>query len=139
MATRQKNEGAQLRYDFDVVCEILFDLADRDGRDFDFDDGVVMSETDSDKMKISYDDSARKAFWKPYLQDAKLDEAVEDPEEYVQEIEESHHHPSIRTLASAYPLSIRYADFLYYCVGRAAFNNPVFDETGESPKFERIL
>ena len=42
MASRQKNEGAQLRYDFNVICdETLYDLADRREYGFDFDDGVI--------------------------------------------------------------------------------------------------
>lgn len=139
MATRQKNEGAQLRYDFDVVCETLLDLADRDERNFDFDDGVIISEADSAKMKISYNESAQKAFWKPYLQDAKLDQALESHEELVEDIEDrSESRPPIKTIGDAYALSLHYTDFLWFCVVRAALANPVFDQTGESPKFERI-
>lgn len=67
MASRLNSEGAQIRYDFKTICETLYDLAERDECDIDFDDGVIISEIDSVKMKIIYDDSALKAFWKPPL------------------------------------------------------------------------
>ena len=144
MASRQNSEGAQLRYDFDVICETLYDLADRDEGDFDFDDGIIISEPDSAKMKISYDDSARKAFWKPYLRDAKLDEALESHEELVEDIEHGEdpedriERGPTKTIADAYNLSLHYADFLWFCLYRAALANPAFDETGINPKFEPI-
>ena len=148
MASQQNSEGAQIRHDFDVICEILYDLADRDEGDFDFDDGIIISEPDCAKMKISYDDSARKAFWKPYLQDAKLDEALESHEELVDDIEYGEDHREYpefeikrgptKTIADAYILSLEYSDFLWFCLWRAALHNPVFDDTGISPKFEQI-
>ena len=144
MASLPNSEGAQLRYDFDVICETLYDLADLDRCDFDFDDGIILSEPDSAKMKISYDDSAREAFWKPYLQDAKLDEALESHEELVEDIEHGEDPEDridrgpTRTIGDAYNLSLDYSDFLYFCVWRAALDNLAFDETGINPKFEQI-
>ena len=138
MASQMNSEGAQLRYDFDVICETLYDLADRDDGDFDFDDGIIISELDSVKMKILYDDSARKAFWKPYLQDAKLDEALESHEELVEDIETEIERGPTKTIADAYLLSLDYADFLWFCLWRAALHNPVFDETEINPKYVQI-
>lgn len=34
-----------------------------------------MAESDCEMMEVSYAESASKAFWKPYVRDAKLDEA----------------------------------------------------------------
>ena len=143
MALRQNNEGAQLRYDFSLICETLYDLAERDD-EFDFDGGIIISELDSARMKISYDDYALTAFWKPYLQDAKLDEALESHEELVQEIE----HPEetmprtdlgpMKTIGHAYDLSSHYSDFLCFCLFRGVLDNPIFDVTGTDPKFEVI-
>ena len=143
MASRPNSKGSQLRHDFSLICETLYDLAERDD-DFDFDDGVILSELDTARMKISYDDSALKAFWKPYLQDAKLDEALESHEELVQDIE----HPEeimpridpgpMKDIGDAYNFSLHYADFLYFCVCRGVLGNPVFDDTGINPKFEVI-
>lgn len=137
MASRPNNEGTQLRYDFEVVCDKLYDLADRQEDDYDFDDGVIISESDSAKMKISYDDSARDAFWKPYLQDAKLEDALESHEDLVEEIEHKER-GTTKTMGDAYLLSLRYRDFLWFCLHRAVVANPVFDETGINPKFESI-
>ena len=145
MASRPNSEGAQLRYNFDVICdETLYDLADRHEEDFDFDNGTIISEPDRAKMKISYNESARKAFWKPYLQDAKLDEALESHEELVQDIEHGEDIENrtdrgpTKTVGDAYLLSLDYSDFLWFCLWRAALHNPVFDDTGINPKFEQI-
>ena len=144
MASLPNSEGAQLRHDFDVICETLYDLADRDLCDFDFKDGIIISELDSAKMKISYDDSARKAFWKPFLQDAKLDEALESHEELVEDIEHGEdpedriERGPTKTIGDAYNLSLDYSDFLWFCVYRAALRNPALNETGINSKFEQI-
>ena len=67
MASLFSNEGAQLRSDFDKFCEELYELVDRRECDIEFDHGEIMAESGCEMMKVSYAESASKAFRKPYV------------------------------------------------------------------------
>ena len=138
MATRPNKEGTQLRSDFDKICETLYDLEELDKCNIKYDDGWIISETDRATMRISYDDLAGQAFWKPYAKDAKIEAALEDHEEMVMDIEHEIKRVTTRTVADAYLLSIDYSDFLWFCLWRAAFHNPIFAGTDGSSRFEQI-
>ena len=126
MATQPNKEGTQLRSDFRKICDTLCDQAELDECNISFDDGRMLSETDSAMMRISYDDLARKEFWKPYGKDAKIEAALEDHEEMIIDIEHEIERETTQTVADAYLFSIDYSAFLWFCVSRAAFHNPVF-------------
>ena len=126
MATQPNKEGMQLRSDFGKIIDTLSDLADYDESDLNFADGKMMSRADIAMMRIFYDNLACKAFWKPYAKDAKLEAALEDHEEMVEDIEVELGRAPTETVADAYILSIQYSHFLYFCVTNATFSNPVF-------------
>ena len=126
MASERNKEGMQLRSDFAKICDLLSDLAELDEDDLRFDDGLMVSETDSAMMRISYDDLARKTFWMPYAKDAKIEAALEDHEEMIDEIEHECERGTTQTTEDAYLLSMKYSDFVWFCVSNAAFQNPVF-------------
>ena len=139
MAPRLINEAAQLRSNFDRFCEELYELVDRRECDIEFDHGKTMAESDCEMMKVSYAESASKAFWKPYVNDAKLDEALEDHEEMIKDIEQSSERGPTQTVEDAYLVSLQYSDFLWFCVWRSTVYNQVFDEPEGCPRFELIL
>ena len=138
MATHPNKEATQLRSDFDKICETLCDLAELDGCNINFDHGWIVSETDCATMRISHDGLVGQAFWKPYAKDAKIEAALEDHEEMVIDIEHEIERETTRTVADAYILSMDYSDFLWFCIWRAAFHNPVFTGTDGPSKFEQI-
>lgn len=140
MALSLHPEGMQLRSAFDRICEEIYclvELNDREESNIDFRHGKTVSETDRKMMKISYADSASKEFWKPYDKNANLEEELDGHEEMVAEIEEKHNGET-KTIGDADLLSLRYSHFLYFCVARAALNNPIFDGTEGSYRFEKI-
>ena len=125
MTTQPNKEGMQLRSAFSNICDTLSDLADHDESDLNFDHGVVISHLDNATMRISYDSHARQGFWKPYAKDAKIEAALEDHEEEIEDIEHEFG-GTTQTVADAYTLSIKYGDFLWGCLSRAVLYNPVF-------------
>lgn len=148
MATQPNKEGTQLRSDFVKICDLLLDLAEHDEDDLKFDDGRMMSETDITMMRISYTDLARRAFWKPYAKDAKIEAALSDYEEMIEDIEHEIERGTTQTIEDAYLLSMDYSDFLWFCVSSVAFHNPVFggevvrlfedDDVGEGGGFDTV-
>ena len=138
MTSQSNKDGTQLRSDFDKICETLYDLADRDECDVSFEDGRMVSESDCAMMRISYDDSVRKACWKPFAKEAKLEKALEDHEEMIEDIERGTERALTKTMADAYLLSIDYCDFLWFCLWRAALHNPALGGTEGLSRFEQI-
>ena len=139
MASRLNNEGAQLRSNFDNFCEALYELVDRRECNIEFDHGKIIAGSGCKMMKVSYAESASKAFWKPYVKDAKLDEALEDHEEMIEDIEQSNERGPTQTVEDAYLVSLQYSDFLWFCVWRSTVYNPVFDGPEGCSRFEQIL
>lgn len=127
MATQPNKEGKQLRANFVRIIDLLCDLAEQQFKsELNFDDGGIMSEADNAMMRISYDGLASQAFWQPYSKDAKIEAALDDFEEMIEDIENEVVRGPTQTVEDAYILSIKYSRFLYFCVTNAAFFNPVF-------------
>lgn len=138
MASSQITEGMQLRLGFETIRDEIACLADQEQTQMDIRDGKVMSEQDVKRMRIFYNDSASKAFWKPNVKDANLDDELEGHEELIAEIEDSGYSLRTPTVIQGYPLSVRYCDFLYFCICRAALYNPVFHGPEGTSTFEEI-
>ena len=126
MAPERNKEGMQLRSDFVKICDLLSDLAEHNEDDLRFDDGRMVSKTDNVMMRISYDDLARKAFWMPYAKDAKIEAALEDHEEFIDDIEDEVGRGTAQTTEDAYLRSMKYSDFIWWYVSNATLDNPVF-------------
>ena len=138
MAPSPNRSGLQLRSSFDEICEELFWLAEQGESAIDFNNGKIISDQHANKMRIMHDASAGDNFWKSRVEGAKLDETLSGHEEMIEEIETGLTHPDTHTMGDAYPFSLVYCDFLYFCIARAALHNPVLDGPEDPPIFEQI-